>query len=316
MEVLLVSGAANHRLAEAIGAELRISPTQVTIERFPDTECHVEVLGTIRGKSVYILQPTSPPVTDHLFELLLLADACWRAGATDITAVVPYFGYARQDRRASGREPVTARIVADLIRVSHVQRLVVVDVHTPAIEGFFGLPVEHLTATPLLAEALRPMLDGDQVLVAPDLGAVKLAERYASLLKLPMALVHKHRLSGAEVRAGQVVGEVQGRAPIIVDDMITTGGTIEAAVNAVLAAGAKPEVLVAATHGLFVGPAPERLRGLPLRRLLVSDSVVIPDGFTGASGIPLQVCSLAPLLADAVRRLHGGRSLSPLLKHE
>ncbi len=313
MDIALVTGTGNPLLTEAVAAALGIPLTPVRGERFPDTEYHVEILGTTRGKHVYLLQPTSPPVADHLFELLLLADAAWRAGAAGITAIVPYFGYARQDRRVSGREPVTTRLVADLLRASNVQRLVAVDVHTPTIEGFFGVPVEHLTAVPELTESLRPLPEGEHVIVAPDLGAVRIAERYAKLLQLPMAIVHKHRLSGSDVRAGQVVGDVKGRLPIVVDDMITTGGTIEAAVNAVLAVGAKPEVLVAATHGVFVGAALDRLCRLPLRRLLVTDSVAVPQGFAGIRDTPLLVRSLAPLIAEAVRRLHTGRSLSPLL---
>jgi ribose-phosphate pyrophosphokinase len=251
-------------------------------------------------------------VGDTLIELLLLADAARRAGAARVTAVIPYFGYARQDRRASGREPVSARLVADLIDAGGVHRVVAVDLHTAALEGFFAIPLEHLTAVPTLAEAARAGLAPHSVVVAPDLGAVKLAERYGSLLQLPAAFVHKTRLSGTEVRAGAVIGEVKGRAPVIVDDMISTGGTIAAATTALLAAGAVPDVTVVTTHALLVGPALQRLAALPLRRLIAADTVMPPT----ESGLPLEVTSVAPLLAEAVDHLHYGRSLRGLLLHQ
>ncbi|HEU5041845.1 MAG TPA: ribose-phosphate pyrophosphokinase, partial [Gemmatimonadales bacterium] len=252
-----------------------------------------------------------PPVEEHLFQLLLLADACRRAGAARLTAIVPYLGYGRQDRRASGREPVGARLVADLLAAAGLDRIVAVDLHSGTLEGIFTTPLEHLTAVPILCEALRPRLPADAVIVAPDLGATKLAERYARLLGLPAALVHKRRLSGERVAVRGVTGEVRDRTPLVVDDMITTGGTVEAAVGAVLEAGARPEVTVCATHGLFVGPAMERLARLPVSRLLTTDSVAAPAG----GGPTLERVTLAPLLADAITRLHGDRSLAELIVH-
>jgi ribose-phosphate pyrophosphokinase len=247
-----------------------------------------------------------------LIELLLLGDACRRAGAARVTAVIPYFGYARQDRRASGREPVSARLVADLLQTGGFDRVVAVDLHTTALEGFFAIPLEHLTVVPLLAEAARTGLAPHSVVVAPDLGAVKLAERYGALLLQPVAFVHKTRLSGTEVRAGAVIGDVRDRAPVIVDDMISTGGTIAAAVGALLEAGAVPDVSVVATHALLVGPALQRLAALPLRRLIATDTVIPQAG----PAVPLEVASVAPLLAEAVDHLHHGRSLRGLLLHQ
>jgi ribose-phosphate pyrophosphokinase len=308
----LISGSANRPLAEEAARSLNQPLIEVTIERFPDGELEVAIAESVRDDDVYLVQPTCAPVGDTLIELLLLADAARRAGAARVTAVIPYFGYARQDRRASGREPVSARLVADLIDAGGVHRVVAVDLHTAALEGFFAIPLEHLTAVPTLAEAARAGLAPHSVVVAPDLGAVKLAERYGSLLQLPAAFVHKTRLSGTEVRAGAVIGEVKGRAPVIVDDMISTGGTIAAATTALLAAGAVPDVTVVTTHALLVGPALQRLAALPLRRLIAADTVMPPT----ESGLPLEVTSVAPLLAEAVDHLHYGRSLRGLLLHQ
>jgi ribose-phosphate pyrophosphokinase len=270
------------------------------IERFPDREVHVELQDSPIGRSVFILQPTSPPPDENVIELLALADACRRGHAAHVTAVVPYFGYARQERRASGLESVTARVIADCIAASGIQRVVALDLHTDAIEGFFTLPVERLTAVPLLAEALKMARPENGVIVAPDLGAAKLADRYGRLLELPVAIVHKTRLGPQEVAVSHVTGEVRDRAPIVIDDMISTGGTIEAAVRAVVAAGAQRQgVIVAATHGLFTGACVDRLRGLEVERLLVTDSI----GRGPVPGLPVETVSVAGLLAGAIRRL-------------
>lgn len=309
MRLQILAGSAHPALAAALAGELDVEPAAVSLARFPDGELHVCLRDTVRAGDVYLVQPTSPPVETHLLELLLLADACRRAGAGRLTAVVPYFGYARQDRRGGGREPVAARLVADLLATGGIQRLVVVDVHTPAIEGYASMPVEHLSAVSLLAEAARPSLPDQAVVVAPDLGAVHLAERYATGLGLPMALVHKLRVSGTEVRVRGITGDVRDRAPVLVDDMISTGGTMAAAIDALLAAGCRPEVTVLASHGLLVSVAAEQLSTRPVRRVIVTDSVPAPADFP----LPLQVVSIAGLLGDAVRRLHAGHSLHDLL---
>jgi ribose-phosphate pyrophosphokinase len=312
MDMTIFAGPASLSLAEAVAVQLGQPLGTCTVQRFPDSELHVELHDSVRGHDVYLLQATSPPVDLHLLELLFLADACRRAGAARLTAVMPYFGYARQDRRARGREAVGARLVAELLGSSGLQRLVAVDLHTAALEGFLPIPLEHLSAVPLLVQAVRPWVTDNTVIVAPDLGAVKLAERYAAALQRPLAIVHKTRLSGEDVRVERIMGEVHGRRPVIVDDMISTGGTIVAASQALLAAGCAPPMTVVTTHGLLVGPAVERLRSLPLQRLLVTDSVTGPT----ESGLPLQVTSLDALLAEAIRRLHGQRSLRDLLVHE
>lgn len=312
MPLTIFSGSANRPLAEAISQKLELQLGRAVFHRFPDGELHVEIQESVRGHDIYLIQPTTPPADTHLLELFLLVDACRRAGAAHITAVIPYFSYARQDRRASGREPVAARLIADLLKSSGLHRVVAVDLHTAALEGFFSIPLEHLSAISLLAEAGRPWVRNNTVIVAPDLGAVKLAERYASLLHLPLAIVHKTRISGAEVRVQSVVGDVRGRVPLVVDDMISTGGTLEAAIKALLAAGCSPDgVAVVASHGLFVGPAGERLQTVPIQRLFVTDSVATPAGLP----FSLQVVGLGPRLADAITRLHTNQSLGDLLVH-
>jgi ribose-phosphate pyrophosphokinase len=282
------------------------------IERFPDGELNIEIQQSVRGCDVYLIQPTSPPVDEHLFELLLLADACRRAGATHLTAVIPYFGYARQDRRAHGREPVSTRLVADLIAASAIHRVVVVDFHSRAVESAFAIPVEHVSAIPILAEAVRPSIQKDAVVVSPDLGAVKMAERYAKLLNLSVAIIHKTRISGAEVAVQRIIGDVRQKEILVVDDMITTGATVEKAIKALLEAGCSSSgIKVVASHALFVGNAAERLGQLPIERIFVSDSVPRTERFP----LPLQVSSLASLLAETIQRLHRLESLGDVLVH-
>jgi len=308
----IFAGSANVALADAVAAELDVRTGSRGLQVFPDGEMQVELQESVRGEDVYLVQPTSPPGEKHLLELLLLGDAAHRAGAARLTAVIPYFGYARQDRRASGREAVGARLVAGLLESGGLfERVVAVDLHTAAIEGFFGIPLEHLSAMPMLVESIRPHASTDAVVVAPDMGAAELAGRYAESLELPVAIVHKARLGGSEVSAGSITGVVRGRMPIIVDDIIDTGGTTKAAVDAVLEAGCEPQVTAVASHGLFVGSAEEDLSDTPVERFIVTDSVPPPEGLS----LPLEVVSLAPLLASAIDRLHNERSLDELLEH-
>ena len=303
MHLHVFSGTANVPLAEAVAGRLGLHLGDRLLEHFPDGEMQVQIRENVRDDDVYLVQPTGPPVGEHLIELLLLADACRRAGAERTTAVVPYFGYARQDRRTHDGEPLSARLIAELIEAGGLARVAAVDLHTPSIEGCFAIPLEHLSAVDILAETIRPGVGAEAVIVSPDLGAVKLAERYAALLRLPVAIVHKTRLSGTEVSVRGLVGEVRGRTPIVIDDMISTGGTVAAAIAAVLDAGAVPDVTVVVSHALLVGPAAERLARLPIRRLVATDSVDLGT----PAGVPLERVSLAPLLADAVGRLHGNQ---------
>jgi ribose-phosphate pyrophosphokinase len=313
MSLKILSGSANRPLAESVAKTLGVPLTRRILQRFPDGELHIEVQDSVRGSDVYLIQPTCPPVDEHFFELFLLADACRRAGAIHLTAVIPYFGYARQDRRARGREPVSTRLVADLLAASTIQRVVVVDFHSHAVESAFAIPVEHVSAIPILADAIRPSVHKDAVVVSPDLGAVKMAERYAKLLDLSVAIIHKSRVSGAEVTVQRIVGDVRDREIVVVDDMITTGGTIDKAIKALLEAGCSASgITVVASHGLFVGNAVDRLANLPIEKIYVSDSVPPPERFP----LPLQVSSLTALLAKTIQRLHRLESLGDVLAHE
>jgi ribose-phosphate pyrophosphokinase len=278
------------------------------VERFPDGELRPTVCG-VRGDDVFVVQSTGPPVNDHLVELLFLIDACRRAGASRVTAVAPYFGYARQDRRSRDGQAIGARVVAAAVGAAGADRLVIIDPHTAALEAMFAIPVEALTAVPAIADTLRPAVTPDAVVVAPDLGAVKLAERYASLLGLSVVIVRKTRVNGTTVHTEGLVGQVDGRSAIVVDDMISTGATIEAAVRLLLENGARPDFVVAATHGLFVGEAVERLASLPVRRLVVTDSLGGVEGLA----LPVERRSIAPLLATAIGRLHREEPIDELL---
>ena len=306
MNPLIVAGSGNTELADSISERLGIGVCRRVLERFPDTELHAEIGQSVRGSDVYLVQPTGPPIDSNLMEFLFLADACRRAGAARLTAIVPYFGYARQDRRVKGREAVGGRLIADVLAVAGLERIVAVDLHTLSLEGFFSVPLEHLSAVPLLANAINELITSETVIVAPDLGAVKLAERYAELLRRPLAIAHKTRLSGTDVKVHSIVGEVSGLAPLVVDDMISTGGTIEAAGAALIAAGSLPEITVVATHALLVGPAVTRLSRLPLKRIVVSDSLPVSQH---RGPLPLQTVSLAPMLAEAITRLNRDKAI-------
>jgi ribose-phosphate pyrophosphokinase len=308
MTLCVVSGSGNSPLAALIGNELGVKLSVCNVERFPDGELRPTV-GALPDADVYIIQPTGPPVNDHLVESLLLIDACRRAGAERITAVMPYLGYARQDRRDEAGQAVGAQVIARTITSSGADRVVVVDPHTSAIEALFDVPVEMLTAVPMLAEVLGEHIREDSVIVAPDLGAVKLAEHYGSRLDKTVVIVRKIRQSGSEVRVEEVIGDVEGRPVVIVDDMISTGATIRAAAKAVVARGALSDVIVAATHGLLLPQQMEGPRFPLIQRIFVTDSLPTPS----TADVTLGVVSIAPLLADAIHRLHYRQSLDDLL---
>jgi ribose-phosphate pyrophosphokinase len=303
VSAIVVPGGAHPGLARDIVAAGGFTSVRAKLEHLPDAEL-VTLEDSVRGEDVYIVQPTPPPPAPYLFELLLIADAARRAGASRVTGVIPYLGYSRQDRRAgAARVAIGARVTADVL-ATRLDRIVALDLHAPAIEGFFSCPVEHLEAFPLLLEAVRDT--GCEVVVAPDLGASKLADRYATALSLPFAVVHKARMSGTEVSARHVTGDVNARLPLIVDDLITTGATVTAALDAVGAAGARPGGVIAATHGVFAPGTLDALLERPLQSLLVTDS--LPQAAPGVA-----VVRLGGLLADAISRLHEGRSLHALL---
>lgn len=307
-ELAILAGRAGLRLAHAIASACGTHAAATRFEVYPDGEIGIEV-GPVRGADVYVIQPTATPVHDSLFELLLLTDAARRAGAARLTAVIPYLGYSRQDRRSAEGAAVGGRVVADAIGAA-ADRVVVVDLHAPAMEGFFGRPLDDLDPVPFLIERIRP-LARDHVVVAPDLGAVKRAERFAAALALPVACVRKRRLSGSEVEATGVEGDVRGRPVLIVDDMISTGATVAAAAAAVRAAGAAPGLLVVATHGVFSPPAADVFPRLDPNALLVTDSVPTAS----ATGLATEIVTIGGLLADAITRLHCEEPLRGLVRH-
>lgn len=298
---MILSGSSHRRLAAAVAGELGLDPGRCIVDRFPDGECRIELLEDVRAREVYLLQATHAPVGERLLEMLLLADACRRAGAVSITAVIPYLGYARQDRRSRGREPLSTRVIADQVEAGGIDRVVTVDLHSPPSEGCWRVPLFHLTALPLLAPYLRRSVTADAVVVAPDLGAMKRAELLARLLELPVAAVHKRRLDGAEVVGTGVLGMVRGLSPILVDDVIATGATIEEAVRLLREAGCARDITVVVTHAVLAGPALDRLARLSLARLVCTDS--IPPRV--AQALPIEVVSLAPLLAEEIRTQAG-----------
>jgi ribose-phosphate pyrophosphokinase len=307
-DFVIFAGTANTELATSVARELGVSLGACAVERFPDGETSVRLDEPVRGREVFLVQPTAPPVNDHLVELLAFADGCRRASAARITAIVPYFGYARSDKRNSRRVPVMASMVADLMQSVGISHVVTVDVHTPQLEGFFRIPVDSLTAVPTLVHALRDQLPEDAVVVSPDAGRVRMATEYAHRLKSAVVVLHKRRESGTETRVTHVVGDVRGRACLIVDDMISTGGTIAESVGTLLEAGARPEITVAATHGLLVEGAREHLTHEAVREVLVTDTVRIE----GKGWTNLRVVSVAPLIAAAIRRFLVDGSLSDL----
>ncbi|HVY31956.1 MAG TPA: ribose-phosphate diphosphokinase [Polyangiaceae bacterium] len=272
------------------------SATPAHLERFADGETHVSLEPWVRGRRVVLLQSLSGTVGERLLELALLADAARRGGAREAIAVIPYLGYARQERREHDAEALGAKVVARLLDSCGFDRILCVDLHTPAIEGFFSCPVNNLTTVTLFIDALRPFTQG-AVLVAPDLGAAKLVRGYARRLELPFAVVQKTRLSAQKVEQGEVRGDVRGLRPIIIDDIISTGATIAAALDAVAAAGAKSEAVVVASHGLFAPGAAELLESRSVRRVIVTDSV---EPLADPSRLPIERVSLAPLVTEAL----------------
>lgn len=303
-DFIIFAGTANQALAEKIAFELGVGLGNCLIERFPDGELSVRLCRTVRGREVFIVQPTSPPVNENLIELLVFADACRRAAASRITAIVPYFGYARSDKRHGRREAITASMIADLFQTVGINAVVTVDVHASQIEGFFRIPVDNLTAVSAFAEILSEQLAKDVIVVSPDAGRVQMASEYAHRLGTSVAVMHKRRESGTETVVTHLVGDVRGRACLIVDDMISTGGTIVESVEALLEAGALPQITVAATHGLLLEGAPEKLNREGILEVIISDTVANPGG----DWEKLRVISIAPLIAAAIRNFLKDRS--------
>jgi ribose-phosphate pyrophosphokinase len=308
-DLFLFAGTANPALAQAVAQELGVRPGNRVVNRFPDGEIRVRLEESVRGRHVFLVQPTAPPVNDHLMELMAFADVCRRCAAARITTVISYFGYARADKRHSRREPITASLVAQLMQSAGVDHVITLDLHAAQIEGFFQIPVDCLTAVPTLCHALKPRLPADVVVVSPDTGRVAMAIDYAHRLGSSAVVLHKRRASGTETEVTHVVGDVRDRPCLIIDDMISTGGTIARAVEALLGAGARPHITIAATHGLFVGDAGATLNLPSIQEIYVTDSVAAKGPWPR-----LTTVSIAPLLAAAIRQVMAGASLGDLFQ--
>lgn len=299
----IFSGNANRNLAHAIARAAGVAVGDATVERFPDGEVSIEIRETVRDKDVFVIQSTAPPVNDHLMELLAFADACRRASATRIFAIVPYFGYARSDKRHGRREPISARLVADLFQTAGIDHVITIDLHASQIEGFFRIPVDGLSAVSVLCAAVKRSLPPGTVVVSPDAGRLKMATEYAQHLNTSVVLLHKTRETGSTTRITHLVGDVRGRPCLVVDDMISTGGTIGEAVGKLVEAGARPGIFVAATHGLLLDGARAKLTEESVAEVFVTDTIEQRD----ESWPRLHVVSVASLLADAIRRVSSGQ---------
>ena len=309
-KLLVFSGNANTALAKRVCARLELPLGDAAVKRFPDGEIDVKINDDVRNGDVFLVQPTCPPVNDSLMELLLLVDTFRRASASRVTAVIPYFGYARKDRKDEGRVPISAKLVANLITRAGVDRVLCLDLHAPQIQGFFDIPVDHLYASPVTvghfrAAELADIRDG--CVVAPDVGGIKQARAYAKMLGLSLAIVDKRRISPDQAKAVHVIGDVEGMRCILVDDMISTGGTISEAATALREHGAK-QVHVCATHAVFCGPAKSRLEAAAVDSIVVTDT--IPPGEATPRGVT--TLSVGDLLGEAILRIHQGRSVSTL----
>jgi ribose-phosphate pyrophosphokinase len=309
-KLILVAGRGHPELSAEVAEHLDVPLGEVVLSTFSNGEIYCRYGESIRGADVFVFQTHGGSINDLLMEQLIMIDAAKRASAKRITAVCPFYGYARQDRKAEGREPITARLVADMLTCAGANRVVTVDLHTGQIQGFFDYPVDHLTAVPVIAEYLARTVDGETVIVAPDAGGGKLARRFADRLDADIAFIDKRRPKGTHniAVATEVVGDIEGRTCVIVDDMIDTAGTVVSAANLLIDRGAT-DVYIAATHGLLTGPAVDRLKNGPIREVVVTNTLPIPDEKRFDN---LHVLSIAPLVAEAIDAVFEDGSVSEL----
>ncbi len=308
------TGRANPDLAQKICAHLQIPLGRGRTELFPDGELIVKVDEDVRGRDCYIVQPTSHPINAHLMELMIWIDCLHRASAKQVTAVIPYFGYARQDRKDEGRVPITAKLVANLLERAGADRVVSVDLHAAQVQGFFDIPVDHLHATPVIEKWFHSLevSVGNRVFVSPDVGNVKRAQVYAQRLGGEISIIDKRRKSGSEAKAVHIIGDVAGRNVFMVDDMITTAGTMTEAVRILRDNGAR-DIYISATHAVFAPPAMERLANCPFTKIAVTDTIPIGNRCDAIKD-RMEVLSIAPLLAEAIHRIHHNESVSALFE--
>ena len=310
-ELKLLSGNANLKLAQSVSDNLGIKIGASEIEKFSDGEIKIKINESIRGKDVYIMQPTSSPTNDNLMELLIMIDACRRASAGYINAIIPYYGYARQDRKTRGREPITAKLVANLITEAGADRVVTMDLHAGQIQGYFDIPVDHFSAIKLLASYFddKAYDQPEQwVVVSPDLGGVRRARQFSDYLKLPIAIIEKRRPMPNVSEVMNVIGDFKGKHAILVDDMVDTAGTITNAAKYLIENGAK-DVYIAATHGVFSGPAIDRLSDSNVKEVIITDTIELPEEKKLDKIKQLEV---GPLLAEAIHRINTYESISGL----
>jgi ribose-phosphate pyrophosphokinase len=307
-EIKLLSGSVSKPLKEEISKALGIPSTALEVSRFQDGEIRVQILENIRGDDVFIIQSTHPPA-ENLMELLLLIDAAKRASAARITAVIPYFGYARQDRKDQPRVPISAKLVANLLERAGADRILTVDLHADQIQGFFDIPVDNLYATPVFKDYFNELDPKEYVIVSPDVGGTKRARVAAHKLgNLPLALVDKRRPSLNSAEIIHIVGDVEGKKLLVIDDIIDTGNTLAEASKALIEHGAS-EIHVAATHGLFSGDAKDKLESAPIKEIVITNTIPIPQEKRPKK---MKILTIAPLLADAIVRIHEEKSVSSL----
>ncbi len=309
-KVCLFSGNANPELARDIAAYLETPLGKIKVQRFSDGETFVEINENVRGVDAFVIQPTCSPVNDHVMELLIISDTLRRASAATITAVIPYYGYARQDRKVAPRTPITSKLVADLIESAGVDRVVSIDLHAGQIQGFFNLPFDHLYGMPvMLEEYLKKNFDSSAVVVSPDAGGVERARAYSKRLNSSLAIIDKRRERANVSEVMNLIGDVKGKQCIIVDDMIDTAGTLTGAAKALMDYGAT-RVVACATHGVLSGPAIQRIMESPLDEVVVSDTIPLSPAARTCSKI--KQVSMARLLGEAIKRIHSSDSVSSL----
>jgi ribose-phosphate pyrophosphokinase len=308
-DIRIFSGSANRPLAKAICAYLDVPEGQITLKRFSDGETYCQVIENIRGQDVFVIQPTCPPVNEHLMELLLMVDAFKRSSAARVTTVIPYYGYARQDRKDKPRVPISAKLVADVLSAAGADRVLAVDLHAPAIQGFFDIPVDHLFAAPVFVSHFEKMRIPDLMIVSPDAGGVERARAYAKRLNASLAIVDKRRDERGNAQLMHLIGDVEGKNTLIVDDIVDTATTLSETVKALHAHGAK-NIYACFTHGVLSGSAAEKLAASNLSRTLVTDTIPIRPEVAQMARI--EVLSVAELLGEAIFRIHNNSSVSSL----
>ncbi|OEG63573.1 ribose-phosphate diphosphokinase [Halanaerobium congolense] len=306
-QLKIFAGNSHPQLAQDLCDYLGTELVNADVTRFKDGEIAVRTHETVRGADVFVIQPTSPPVNENLMELLIIIDALRRASARRITAVIPYYGYARQDRKASPRDPITSKLVANLLTEAGARRVLSIDFHAPQIQGFFDIPVDHLYASPIMVDYFKNMDQSNLIAVAPDVGSVKRVRSFAETLDIPMAIIDKRRPKPNVAEVMNVIGEVEGKNVILLDDIVDTAGTITAAAKVLKEKGAK-DVYACGTHALFSGPAVERLKNAPISKIIVTNTIAQKEHDLDN----LEVLSVAPLVGEAIDRIFKDLSVSVL----